>query len=141
MESALSTTPATLDDSPEEARETTTSFNFRGTTATGRGISYYVEAATSEEAEQMLAAAKIQIDAIWPRVIQKGKAPSGRARRDRLFATPTWRTHRGRRADDLSAQKFRARQLQSLAQRGSLRGRRNSDTNRPRFSHRLRPPT
>src|SRR5437588_115842 len=56
-----------------EIKEAATSYCFRGRSATGRGISYWVEAPNEEAASSILRTAKIEVEAIWPRVTFKGK--------------------------------------------------------------------
>ena len=70
---------------PREAYRT---YGYRGRTATGREVSYWVEATTEAEAERILSAAQIEVEAVWPRLVQKGRRRRKISREEiGLFAT------------------------------------------------------
>src|SRR2546421_11854719 len=56
-----------------EVKEAATLYCFRGRSATGREISYWVEAPNEEAASSILRAAQIEVEAIWPRAAFRGK--------------------------------------------------------------------
>ena len=56
-----------------ETKEAAASYCFSGRSATGRDISYWVEAPNEDAAASLLRAAQIEVEAIWPRAAFRGK--------------------------------------------------------------------